>query len=304
MDLTDLCFAGPDHGWIVGEIGSVVFRTSDAGRTWEPVATGIGQALSSVQTVDGRRIWAVGERGTRLNTSDAGASWQVEAAAPEWPGLMYVSAHDHHVNGLAGVLAALAIDHEVTCVFALGVPNACRAAAWSIAAWQARPCREFIGGRRRAPGRLHHHYQTKQGLEPLERRLVALIRALRPQAVLCEWPIMDEGYWAGEPAFTARAAVRAFESAADPGAFAELGEIGLAPWQASRLYHVGSFFNDLYRVHPTNVTLQPKDQYSPVLGMHASEAAFRQSCCWMGLLDRRSGRAAVGSLRLHLKREV
>lgn len=304
MDLTDLCFADPDHGWIVGEIGSVVFRTSDAGRTWEPVPTGIGQALSSVGAVDAGTVWAVGERGTRLKTPDAGASWQIEAAAPEWPGIMYVSAHDHHMNGLAGPLAALAADHEVTCVFTLGVHDVCRAAAWSIAAWQARPCREFIGGRRRAPGRLHHHYQTKQGLDPLERRLVAMIRALRPEDVLCEWPIMDEGYWAGEPAFAARAAVRAFESAADPASFAELGEIGLAPWQASRLYHVGSFFNDLYRVHPTNVTLEPEDKYSPVLGMHASEAAFRQSCCWRGLLDRRSGRAAVGSLRLHLKREM
>ncbi|NOZ22493.1 MAG: hypothetical protein GXP25_15535 [Planctomycetes bacterium] len=304
FDLTDVCFTDARYGWIAGEIGSAIFRTENGGRTWEAVRTGIGHALSSVQFVNGRTGWAVGERGTRLKTSDGGRSWRAEAVAPERPGIMYVTAHDHHMNNVAGPLAALATDHEITCVFAMGVPDVCRAAAWSIGAWQARPFRRYIGGRRRAPGRLHHHYQTKRGLDPMERHLAATIRALKPEAVLCEWPIMDEGYWAGEPAFTARAVVRAFESAGDANKFRELGDLGLAPWQASRLYHVGSFFNDLYRVHPTNVTLKPEDNYSDTLGMPASEAKFRHSCCWRGLLDRHSGHQAVGSLALHLKREV
>ena len=304
LDLTGVCFVDESNGWVVGEIGSAIFRTEDGGCTWQRVRTGFGHALSSVQFADGHTGWAVGERGTRLTTSDGGRSWQTQAMAPEIHGLMYVAAHDHHMNGVAGPLAALAADHEITSIFAMGVPDVCRAAAWSIGAWQARPLRRYIGGRRRAPGRLHHHYQTKRGLDPLERHMVAMIRALRPEALMCEWPIMDEGYWAGEPAFTARAVVRAFESAADPNRFPELADLGLTPWQVRRLYHLPGFFNDLYRVHPTNVTLKPDDKYIDTLGMHASEAAFRHSCCWRGLLDRRGGRRAVGSLSLHLKQEI
>ena len=304
FDLNDVCFTDESNGWVVGEFGSVVFRTEDGGCTWEPVRTGISHALSSVRFIGTRVGWAVGERGTRLKTTDAGRSWQAEAVAPERPGLMYIAAHDHHMNGVAGALAALAADREVTCIFGLGKPDVCRAAAWCAGAWQARTWRRYIGGRRRAPGRLHHHYQTSRGLEPLERQLAAAIRALKPESVICEWPIMDEGYWAGEPASVARAMARAFESAADPSRFPELAELGLDPWQTSRLYHVASFFNDLYGVHPTNVTLEPADEYVETLGMHASEAAFRHSCCWRGLLDRRSGRRAVGALNLHLKREV
>lgn len=303
FDLTDVWFADGNTGWAVGEIGSAIFRTEDGGRAWEAVPTAHDGALSGLRFLDARTGWAVGERASRLSTTDGGRSWHVASTAPAKPGLMYITAHDHHLNGVAGALASLGVDHELTCVFSSG-GDACRAASWCLGGWQARTWSPFIGGRRRAPGRLHHHYQIKRGLEPLERRLAAAIRFLKPETVICEWPIMDEGYWAGEPAFVARAAARAFESAADPAQFPELAELGLVPHQASRLYHLSLFYNDLYRVHPANVTVTPEDRYCDTLGMTASEAAFHQSCCWRGLLDRGSGRRAVGSLNLHLKREA
>jgi len=304
FDFVSVCFVNEQCGWAAGEIGSVIFHTRDGGRTWQGIRTGIGHALSCVHFLDSQTGWAVGERGTRLKSVDGGKSWSIQFVAPAMPGLMYITAHDHHMNGVAGQLAALAVDHEVTCVFRTAMFEVCRAAAWCVGAWQARTWWGFIGGRRRAPGRLHHHYQTKQGLEPLERRLAAAIRALRPEAILCEWPIMDEGYWAGEPAFLARAATHAFASAASADQFPELNALGLDLWQTPRLYYMPRFFNEVYRVHPANTTWEFQDRYSPMLGMRATEAAFRHSCCWRGLLDRQTGRGAIRPLELHLKQEA
>jgi len=297
FDLNDVWFSDEQHGWTAGEPGSVIMRTDDGGRSWQGIPTGFGGALHGIRFTDRDRGWAVGEGGMRLATSDGGGTWTPLACGPGRPRWMYVAAHLHHMNNVAGLIASMADDHDFACVFP---SNSCSpwqmfadiprqsafSASWSLGARAVRVWRDFRGGRRRAPGRLHHHYQTKRGLEPLVRRFTAAIRALRPEVVIGEWPIVDEGYWAGEPAFGARALTLAFSRAGDPGEFPELAEIGLRPWQPGKLYYLSTWANDLYGVHPTTHTFSPRDGYSETLGMDYSEAVFQCRCCWYGLLDR------------------
>jgi len=320
FDLNDVHISPDGTGCIVGEIGSVVLITNDGGLSWEAVETGFGGALHAVCLADSRRGYAVGERGTCLETNDGGRNWSVSRTAKRKPCWMYVTPHLHHLNALAGMVASMADDYDFACafpsrtvkpwaVFADSNEREAFSACWSIGVKAVRVWRDFAGGRRRSPDRLHHHYQMKRGLEPLARRLTAAIRALRPEAVIAEFPIMDEGYWAGEPAFVARAVTLAFCAAGESGRFDELEEIGLKPHQPQKLYYTPRWFNELYGVHPTTHRITPKDGFSRTLGMTYSEAVFRCRCCWTGLLDRgkfrmpppEKRRAPLTPVSLHLK---
>jgi len=148
---------------------------------------------------------------------------------------------------------------------------------------------DMPGGRRREPHRICHLYQNWQGLGPAERRLAAVIRSIKPQIVIAEWPILQEGYWAADVGVFARALIRAFDSAADPERFPELAQLGLVPWQAERLYgcHL-HLFGEAYRINNRDdwtVSAKESDVVA-ALGMRVAEARYRGACNWIGLLDR------------------
>lgn len=104
--LNDICFLSPTEGWIVGEFESVL-HTADGGTTWQMVHGGepppidfsqIDQhqrladdfgieeevyTLNSIFFIDSRNGWAVGEMGTIIATTDAGATWAKQKSGTE-----------------------------------------------------------------------------------------------------------------------------------------------------------------------------------------------------------------------------
>ena len=67
---------------VVGERGHIL-RSLDGGSTWEQAEVPTQATLTGVFLHDEQRGWAVGHDAVVLHTTDGGASWQVQYAAPE-----------------------------------------------------------------------------------------------------------------------------------------------------------------------------------------------------------------------------
>lgn len=83
-ELRDVCFADPDHGWVVGDRG-VIWHTGDGGRHWRLQTAPTTCRLESVSFLDDRNGWAVGgwiaphlhlASGVVLRTFDGGQRWE------------------------------------------------------------------------------------------------------------------------------------------------------------------------------------------------------------------------------------
>lgn len=71
--LFGLYFSDPQNGWICG-MDSIIMHTADGGATWEVLKTAMGEPLYNV-VVAANRGWAVGNKGTYLESRDGGMSW-------------------------------------------------------------------------------------------------------------------------------------------------------------------------------------------------------------------------------------
>ncbi|HVK38362.1 MAG TPA: YCF48-related protein [Candidatus Kapabacteria bacterium] len=93
-DLSDIAFSTPSIGVVVGRVAvfdtAVMYRTTDAGATWRPMALPISSPLTAVE-FHGIVGLAVGTGGTVLRSSDAGATWSVAAETTDGPFLQAVS---------------------------------------------------------------------------------------------------------------------------------------------------------------------------------------------------------------------
>ncbi|MBN2477428.1 MAG: hypothetical protein JXB62_22675 [Pirellulales bacterium] len=112
--LADVCFVDPEHGWAVGDRGTI-WHTEDGGRHWLLQRTGLTCPLTSVCFVDRHIGWAVGgfshpythtSSGVLLSTRDGGRHWN---AAPELllPALRTVRFHDEKYGWAIGTPSAL-----------------------------------------------------------------------------------------------------------------------------------------------------------------------------------------------------
>lgn len=90
--LRAVSFADPQHGWAVGDFGTVV-HTSDGGASWSPQASGTTHFLNQVHFVDQKHGWAMGTH-VLVSTSDGGATWTTRriAGANPFAGMSFVSA--------------------------------------------------------------------------------------------------------------------------------------------------------------------------------------------------------------------
>lgn len=74
FEYRDIDWVGTDHGWAVGDAGTIV-RTTDGGLTWQSVNTSVGADLVSVDFYDETHGWACGWSGIVLRSTDGGATW-------------------------------------------------------------------------------------------------------------------------------------------------------------------------------------------------------------------------------------
>ncbi len=296
LALRDVHFVDRDVGWAVGEIGSVVLRTEDGGRHWALESTGFRGGLFGVRAADCNRVWSVGEKGARLASTDGGRTWDVTAAANR-PTCLFLTPHDHHVNTMASLFAATAdsLDWSVLRPSRGGFffepfmdhhEQRWIAGTQSLGATMIRQFTDFTGSRRRKPHFIHHAYQIYGGTEPLTQRLVALIRLLRPEAILTEFPVFAENYWAWETALLPRCAQEAYFASGDAKRFPELSALGLDPWQPAELYSLPSWSDRIYGAAEATHTVEVQDGPSPRLGRSRLDAVQRSMACWEGLMDR------------------
>lgn len=93
----------------VGESGRI-WRSSDAGDSWQNVDSGVSGLLTAVSAASEEELWAVGHRGTVLFSDDSGFSWQQRPPAglesPDFVALdvAFVSGGHGYIVGADGFL--------------------------------------------------------------------------------------------------------------------------------------------------------------------------------------------------------
>ncbi|MDP7251505.1 MAG: YCF48-related protein [Planctomycetota bacterium] len=296
MHFNAIRFFDGQRGLLIGDPGAIAYWTQDAGRTWiredGPTSTALRGAC-----IDPRGVaWAVGELGCIACRGEQ--NWQLVTGETEKPRLLYGTPHGHHVNSTCWL--AMADDYDVSAAFGGHSLNLWAHSAemmrtnmnvgcLEVGMRGTRTMNDMPCGRRREPHRICHLYQNWQGIGPTERRLAAIIRSLKPEIVIAEWPILQEGYWAADVGIFARALIRAFDSAADPERFPELTQLGLEPWRAERLYGCQlPLFGEAYQIgERKDWTVGAKEkEFVEAIGMRVGDARYRGGCNWVGLLDR------------------
>ncbi len=74
VELFHLDFDGRSHGWIVGDMGTIL-ATTDTGNSWTIQKSGTKETLYNVDFRDERDGYAVGTKGIILRTVDGGRNW-------------------------------------------------------------------------------------------------------------------------------------------------------------------------------------------------------------------------------------
>jgi len=309
----DLTVSDDGTAWAVSPVALLSKRSKES--HWRVASSGGLGWHRAACFLDASTGWLVGERGLMLHTSDGGQTWNRQCESDRSMGLLYATAHDHHLN--SGPLSAVSepCDTAYVC-FCRGVRpfeldgdyNRHMVAASAMAAGipVVHSFVEFCWRERDLPHCIAQRYQNYDGIEGIERRLVAMIRALRPQILVAEQPVIQEGYYAHGVGEVARALIRAFDSAADPTKFPGLVELGLQPYAPQKLYIISNWANHMYRIHPPTLRVPPPtDPFSKRLGMTFGEAKARSRYCFWGMLDRQlppKESLGSGAWNLHLKK--
>ena len=277
------------EGLLTGDPGSVMFKLSHKTVPWEKISGPAKAVLFSTCILPSGNYCAVGEAGLIAMFDD---KWKIKSPSSKRPRLVFGTAHNHHVASTPWTIAVEDFDIFLINSRSTGKnENAqmCREACLQYGMKDVRVFNDMIEGRRREPHRINHLYQNWHGTETMTRRMTAALRSLQPEAVICEWPVSQECYWAADVGLFARCLIKAVRAAGDPDAFPELLELGLEPWTVKKLYRISHNFDDLLFPHlAMDWMIEGKgDVYSNVLGMPVIEAMFRGRRTWIGLLDRK-----------------
>jgi photosystem II stability/assembly factor-like uncharacterized protein len=213
LPIHGLAFADDQHGWAVGELGTIL-ATSDGGRTWNR------------QRAGGTRAALLGLFG--------------EPHHVPWELLARLSGNE----GYLGVVELLnRRDWEVAERAEVPLDDRAHEAAVGAGACGARMAWQFP---LRQPGMKLTTEQIlggwdltndRRGLQMLQAYLVRQIRQWRPELIVTH-DVSPQGGDALDPVIN-RAVQQAVEQAADPTAFAEqVSQAGLEPWRVKRVFGV------------------------------------------------------------------
>ena len=96
--------AGGTYGFTPGGNWGQLYRTTDAGATWQELRR-FDDPLTSVCFLDEAHGWAVGNYGTAVHTSDGGTTWHYEeTGAGRLDSVCFVSATDGWIVGSGGAI--------------------------------------------------------------------------------------------------------------------------------------------------------------------------------------------------------
>ena len=251
FDFLALDAIGPCR-WIVGSPGSMVFCSTDAGKSWTTHATGQTLPLRSVafSTVD--RGWAVGDLGVILATHDGGRSWRIQRQGGSRAALLgifadmadapcelfvklaedegYRSAMQIACRPLGERFDTLTADRESRLQHA--AVSAGAVAGYASSRFTAPPRR--LGGDVEQLRRLWDTESNGRGADAIETELVKCIRTWRPSVIVTS--VTDQRSNA-TAATIARHLLVAVQKANDASACQpNMTYLGLAPWRVEKVF--------------------------------------------------------------------
>lgn len=285
------------HCWVAGSPGTLVFRSTDNGRTWQSFATGQALPIRGLTFLDAQRGWAVGALGTILATRDGGATWRAQrrggtrlallgifgaAEQTPWELFAWQAGNEGFLSGLeilahdpepprvgtvaadqrlhAGFVAAGGSATYVGWRFPLAVDERQASTASILASWERA--------------------NDQQALARLDELLVRQIRTWRPDVIVTsDGDAGSSGLGSsGLGGLTNQRVLAAVEQAADATAHADqLTAAQLAAWRTAKVFVVRPGVSSTSAGQST-FTLAT-DRLAPRLGSTVAEHAALGSRC-------------------------
>lgn len=248
-----------EHVWIAGSPGTCVFHSPDAGKSWQPAATGQTAPLRSIQFINAQNGWAAGDFGNILVTHDGGQSWQLQRTGAKRAALLAIFANPTDVplevladcGAADGYIAAVNVlcnstDANGEVASAGGNTRTHEAllnagAATTATAWQfPLPSADLALTPEDLLEALNRENDGR-ALQQLENYLVRELRTYRPDVVVTqESGAADRAPANPRLALTAiinQLVRKSVAAAADPSQHGELlTDVGLTPWQVKKVY--------------------------------------------------------------------
>jgi len=237
--------------WIAGSPGSVIWHSSDGGRTWSRQRTGNTVPIHALHFSNNRRGWAVGALGTMLTTSDGGTTWVARRGGKRRAAYMAVPTRPENVS--FPLLATLSKDQGFRGTIlvtargdfgpdgATGIPQDQQLAEAVISAGGSAGVMHWrfpvaLPGLDRNEQRLWQDWNLRaEGRlrEVMLSSLVAQLRTWKPDVV-----ILDAAHNGDALAkLVNQAMLQATRRAGDPTSFIHHAELaGLKPWTVSKIY--------------------------------------------------------------------
>jgi photosystem II stability/assembly factor-like uncharacterized protein len=83
--LNSVHFTDANTGFIIGDVGATILKTTNGGTNWIPQASGITTYLESLYFTDANTGYAVGGLGTIIKTTNAGTTWTQQTSGTTEP---------------------------------------------------------------------------------------------------------------------------------------------------------------------------------------------------------------------------
>lgn len=81
-NLFGACFISPQEGWVIGDLGRILY-TTDGGKTFEQLDAGTKRAFLSIACFPDKTLVLVGKMGIIYRSNDGGRTWQVQQSGTD-----------------------------------------------------------------------------------------------------------------------------------------------------------------------------------------------------------------------------
>ena len=250
MDLKSVLFVTPQRGYAVGELGTKIMMTEDGGRNWTYRTTGNSEWLRAIWASPSGKLIAVGEREKIIASPDGGFTWKQLNGEAEKIDILVMMAHgDDAAINLNSFLAYYSINKGKKIINVSTVSNLHSSEYEETYDLEMDRNSRMVGVGTSANfvqfetgnnGANYYHYNQRlwEGEDNIVRRMVAVIRAYKPDIVITHDGVFGD-YDKPAHKVSGRAGLRAFETAGgDVDHWPELTRLGLKPWQPKKLYNL------------------------------------------------------------------
>jgi photosystem II stability/assembly factor-like uncharacterized protein len=236
LDLHALTRSG-DTVWAAGLPGSVVYKSTDDGRSWNSFNTGWNLPLHALAAASESDVYAVGELGAILKSADGGKTWKLQRAGGQRSAVLFAHAFTKNVPlDAIGVLGGRDGYYAAATTFC-DTDDYRLSAAVRMAGGVGSEC----GGRFVVPSLLADAkpeellaHWGKDAEEQLVRRMVLAFRMWQPEVVVSDY--LSETTGPAEQ-LVLKAAQKAFKLAEDPTAYPEqIEKLGLKAFGPRKLF--------------------------------------------------------------------